>query len=125
MMMYRSSTRGKAGVGKSASKRNLRAWAQILAVACLAFPLHDSLAESKPSVKVTIVGPGSSVAGGAQNGATVNETAVAAKPAGTGPPLLFSPEWEKVYSSGRIGCHLGRKRYVWRPCGFGSNIVRE
>ena len=125
--MYPSATGGEAGVGESARRRNLRSWVQVLAVACLALPVHFRLAEGKPSVTVTIVARETIWGGGeAQNGGTLNETAVAAKPAGGGePPSLFSPEWEKVYSSGRIGCHLGRKRYVWRPCGFGSNIVRE
>ncbi|CAM9656415.1 unnamed protein product [Scytosiphon promiscuus] len=38
-------------------------------------------------------------------------------------PPLFSKEWEENYGSGHVGCDLGRKRYYWRPCGFGSNIV--
>ncbi|CAM9512138.1 unnamed protein product [Ectocarpus fasciculatus] len=36
---------------------------------------------------------------------------------------LFSREWEAMYGSGHVGCDLGRKRYYWRPCGLGSNIV--
>ncbi|CAM9470553.1 unnamed protein product, partial [Hapterophycus canaliculatus] len=36
---------------------------------------------------------------------------------------LFSKEWEESYGSGHAGCDLGRKRYYWRPCGFGSNVV--
>ncbi|CAM9552176.1 unnamed protein product [Ectocarpus sp. 4 AP-2014] len=36
---------------------------------------------------------------------------------------LFSREWEAMYASGHVGCDLGRKRYYWRPCGLGSNIV--
>lgn len=39
--------------------------------------------------------------------------------------VLFSPAWEAAFSSGDVGCKLGRKRYVWRPCGFGSNVLRE
>lgn len=124
-MMHRCSAGGRAGAGGSARRRNLRAWAQLLAVACLAFPGHFVRAEGEPAVKVTIVDRESLMLGGSQNGAAPNETTEAAKPARTGPPQLFSPEWEKMYSSARIGCHLGRKRYVWRPCGFGSNIVRE
>lgn len=126
-MMHRCSAGGRAGAGGSARRRNcLRAWAQLLAVVCLAFPGHFVRAEGEPALTVTIVDRESLMRGGSQNGAARNEaTAVAAKPAGTGPPLLFSPEWEKAYSSSRTGCHLGRKRYVWRPCGFGSNIVRE
>lgn len=38
---------------------------------------------------------------------------------------LFSREWEAMYGSGHVGCDLGRKRYYWRPCGLGSNIIRE
>ncbi|CAN0067173.1 unnamed protein product [Pylaiella littoralis] len=41
----------------------------------------------------------------------------------SGVPALFSKEWEEQYTSGPVGCDLGRKRYVWRQCGFGSNIV--
>lgn len=36
---------------------------------------------------------------------------------------MFSPEWEASFPSGKAGCIRGRKRYVWRPCGFGSNII--
>lgn len=42
-----------------------------------------------------------------------------------GAPALFSKEWEEQYSSGNVGCTLGRKRYYWRQCGIGSNIVRK
>lgn len=38
---------------------------------------------------------------------------------------LFSPEWEANWESRGVGCNMGRKRYVWRPCGFGSNVIRE
>lgn len=42
----------------------------------------------------------------------------------TAAPLeLFSEAWEEQYGSGRIGCELGRKRYYWRQCGLGSNIL--
>ena len=99
------------------------AWVRLVAVMSFALPVHVGLAAAKPSV--TIVDLESLMAGRTQNGADQNKATVTAKPAAKGPPPLFSAEWEKVYSSGRIGCHLGRKRYVWRPCGFGSNIVRK
>lgn len=40
-------------------------------------------------------------------------------------PELFSEAWEEQYASGSFGCGLGRKRFTWRQCGFGSNILRE
>lgn len=41
------------------------------------------------------------------------------------PPALFSEAWEERYGSEAIGCDLGRKRYYWRQCGLGSNILRK
>eukprot|EP00903_Cladosiphon_okamuranus_P021622 g19881.t1 len=39
------------------------------------------------------------------------------------PPALFSQAWEEQYGSRDMGCDLGRKRYYWRQCGLGSNIL--
>lgn len=35
---------------------------------------------------------------------------------------LFSEKWVEEYSGDDLGCEMGRGRYTWRSCGFGSNI---
>ena len=105
--------------GKSNTNRKIwRGWTQLCAAVCLALHLPLCLADNKPGL--TIVDLES-----LRNAALNATSAVAHKPVAPHRLVLFSPEWEEVYSSMKVGCHLGRKRYVWRPCGVGSNILRE
>lgn len=57
--------------------------------------------------------------GSKAGGSDDNSTTMSASPA------LFSEAWEEQHLAGAVGCDLGRKRYFWRQCGLGSNILRE
>lgn len=38
---------------------------------------------------------------------------------------IFSKEWVEQYNADALGCEMGRGRYTWRGCGFGSNVNRK